>query len=281
MSIKPQYHLINMKTRFTWIPVFISLCFHPCTTAFSQTDESNLSKESKLAILNSAAAMTIIWYGVRNWDYGKNGPSCTSEGWFGEDTKDGGADKAGHFYNSYVLANAIAHFSESWGYSKKRAALNGLFSSLGLMTLMEVGDAFSEYGFCHEDIYMNVAGGFTGYLLYKHPEIEKKIDFRMEYRPRCDTADFLTDFTQMKFLMAVKLSGFDLTRDSHLRYLELQTGYFVRGYADEEAEKKRTVYFAIGINLSQILSELAFKKTAMVFRYFQLPSTYIPWEKDL
>ncbi|MCP4719881.1 MAG: DUF2279 domain-containing protein, partial [Desulfobacteraceae bacterium] len=115
---------------------------------------------------------------------------------------------------------------------------------------------------------------------YRNPNLSKKIDFRVEYTPKFDQADFFSDYDNMKFLMAVKLDGFELSRSTYAEYLELHLGYYARGYPDE-INKERNIYIGIGISLSKIFNNFSMKKTARVFNYYQLPYTYISMDKDL
>jgi hypothetical protein len=145
---------------------------------------------------------------------------------------------------------------------------------------MEFGDSFSSYGFSHEDFLMNLFGAAAGYLLYINPALSKKIDFRVEYVPNFDQGDVFSDYDKMKFLMAVKLDGFDWIQNSYLKYLEIHLGYYARGYPND-INKERNIYLGIGISLSKIFNKLSMKKTARVFNYYQMPYTYISVDKDL
>ena len=48
--------------------------------------------------VNAATGVGIIIWGFSFWEYGEHDPRFESEGWFSEDTRDGGADKLAHFY---------------------------------------------------------------------------------------------------------------------------------------------------------------------------------------
>jgi hypothetical protein len=101
----------------------------------------------------------------------------------------------------------MAHTYESWGYLKKDGALYGALSSFGIMTWMELGDSFSEYGFSHEDFIMNALGSLAGYFLHTNPALADIIDFRFEYRPRFDELDIFTDYEHSKFLKLFPWTG--------------------------------------------------------------------------
>ncbi|HEX5669913.1 MAG TPA: DUF2279 domain-containing protein, partial [Sulfuricurvum sp.] len=89
------------------------------------------NSENKHDILYSnliGAALITAW-GATFWDYGKSSPHTTSEGWFGENTKYGGADKIGHLYASYVLGTGLCELYKNFGYDEKHAITYGSLSS--------------------------------------------------------------------------------------------------------------------------------------------------------
>ncbi len=243
--------------------------------------ENNASKKDILYTnLMSMAAITA--WGIANWEYGRRKPYSDREEWFGRDTDSGGADKIGHFYAAYLLGSGLSGLYESWGYEEKEAALYGSYSSLFLLNFMEVGDAFSEFGFSYEDFLMNTLGSFSAYIFYTNPELSKRIDLRIEYIPSFDTADIVTEYERMKYLLVLKAEGFDLITNPYLKYAELHAGYYTRNYKGAYSlERERIVYLGIGINLSRIAKKNDYAKTARFLNYYQIPYTNITVEKDL
>lgn len=243
---------------------------------------SGLDKEKKLLYTNIGGGLLITAWGVGQWDYGTQSPHSASEEWFGKDTKSGGADKLGHLHSAYIISHGFSYLYRSWGYPKKQAAYYGALSSFGLMGFMEVGDSFSDIGFSTEDIVMNAIGSFIGYHLYANPDLAKKFDLRIDYRPTFKETDFITDYERMKFLLAVKLDGFPVVKNRYLKYLEFHLGYYTRGYVGNLAvNRERNVYAGVGINLSKVFSEHSHKKTAAFFRYYQMPYSYIESSDNL
>lgn len=244
-----------------------------------------LTRGQKTLLLNAGAVAAITGWGIYKWDYGQRSPNATPERWFGRGTKEGGADKLGHFWTAYALSHLFASIYGSWDYTGDEATAYGALSSLGLLSLMEFGDAFSDFGFSYEDMVMNLAGAGAGYLLRKYPRIGEKIDFRLEYAPSLDGgngSDVSTDYEHQKFVIAVKGSGFESMRGSPFEYLEFQTGYFARGYDDFVSggpeTRRRTFYVGVGLNVGKVVSGVW--DTAL-FDYFQVPGTYIPFEAKL
>lgn len=261
-----------------FFPGFLVIVFFLPPALFG--GENRFSKEETVFISNGIGLAAITTWGILNWDYFKNDPKTAHEGWFSENSKTGGQDKLGHFFASYSLSHLLSAMYEKSGYSARQGALIGAVSSFGLTTWMELGDAFSTYGFSREDMVMNVLGATAGYVLYAYPELSEKIDFRLEYLPEFDKADVLTDYENQKFLMALKFDGFEFARKNYLKYLELHLGYYTRGY-DNHDTRERNIYLGLGINFSRIFKTASMPRTAKVFNYIQLPYTYVAVEKNL
>ena len=267
------------------LSLFNKEIIHTCFADELAQRNATEHNESRRDILytNLVGAAVITAWGVANWEYGQDSPHSSEEEWFGRHTESGGADKLGHFYASYFLGSGLSGLYEGWGYSEADAAFYGSVSSFFLLNYMEIGDAFSsEFGFSYEDFIMNTLGSVSSYFFYTNPELSKRIDLRIEYFPSFDTADIVTEYEKMKYLIAFKAEGFDLITNPYLKYTELHLGYYTRsykgGYSDDS---ERIIYLGIGINLSRVFRQNKYTKTARFLNYYQLPYTYIPFEKDL
>ncbi len=227
---------------------------------------------ANLAVLGFIAA-----WGATNWDYGNNGWQTTGEGWFGADTDEGGADKAGHLYTAYVLGRSLTGWFGRDGYDQRKAAWAGAASSLAAMTFMELGDGFSPYGFSAEDEVMNVAGAGLAWLLATHPALDRKLALRGEYRLHAEhLEDFLTDYDRWRYYAVLKLDGFGQVPPA-LRWVELHAGYYTRGYGSDIAgDERREGFVGIGLSLTRVARALGWRKTAVFLDYFQPPGTVAP-----
>lgn len=254
--------------------------------ASAQTDDnsgwvSDWSKEDKALALNLGVSAAVLGWGFANWDYGTGGPRFQSEGWFDRETDEGGADKLGHLYTAYLFSHLFAGQYERWDFDKDQAIRWGALSSLGVTGLIEVGDAFSDYGFSYEDMVSNALGAAAGYLLWSSPELSRKIDLRVEYNPFLSgdwQGDITTDYDRLSYLIAFKAEGFDFIENPYLKYLELHVGFRARNYADYPGEnnvdlRKQFLYVGIGLNLSKLFRPYL---DIPVFNYFQMPYTYLP-----
>ena len=240
------------------------------------------SKEDKALALNLGVGAAVLGWGFANWDYGTGGPRFQDEGWFGRDTDEGGADKLGHLYTTYLFTHLFAGQYERWDFERDEAIRWGALSGLGVSTLIEVGDAFSDrYGFSYQDMVFNTLGAAAGYLLWAHPELSRKIDLRLEYNPFLDgdhQFDVTTDYDRLGYVMAIKADGFDFIENEYLKYLELHVGFRARNYDDYSDRpdidlRKQFVSVGIGLNLSKLLEPYL---DVPVFNYLQVPYTYVP-----
>jgi hypothetical protein len=83
-------------------------------------------------------------------------------------------------------------------------------------------------------------------------------------------------------MLAFKADGFNLLRDSPLRYFELHLGYYTRGHDDYNAslgndDRERTVYIGLGLNVGKVIESVY---ETRIFNYLQLPYAYLPLEHD-
>ncbi len=222
----------------------------------------------------------VTLWGIWQWDYFSSAPHAQSEGWFGNETANGGADKLGHAYSTYIFSHGLAALYEHWRFEEEDAALYGALSSFAIMGYMELGDAFSEYGLSYEDMLANGAGALLGYVLYRDADLASKIDLRWEFGFKPNKGDFFTDYENSKFLLACKLNGFAVAKDTMWRHVEMHLSYYTRGFEDEEVDRVRKIYVGIGLNLTDLLSRQGWKEIATALRYIQLPYTSITAEHD-
>ena len=251
----------------------------PYKAAYIDTPEYKNNKR-KILYTNIGLTSGLIWYGLDNWNWGKESFHTDNERWLSDDTQHGGADKLGHLYTGYVITRLASSLYKSWGLPPEKAVKEALITSIIITSVMEIGDGSSStYGFSREDFISNTIGQLAGYYLETHPEMDKKIDLRIEYDFSATDKGFdpTSNYSSMKFLMALKASGFKSLNKGPLKYLELHFGYYSRGFDNPDAysSPERHYYTGIGINVSELLRQLKFKKTAKVFEYIQIPGTYV------
>lgn len=227
----------------------------------------------------AAGAAVIVGWGLLAWEYGDRPPHLESEGWFEAGTDEGGADKLGHLYTGYVLARTMAALYRSWGLATPMAAKEGALTSLLVTTVMEVGDGFSPYGSSGEDLVMNLAGAATGYALALHPAWRERVDLRVEYRFHGLSGDLTTDYEHARYLVALKPAGWRALDVAPLRWLEVQAGYFSRGYDDPRRADSRTTFAGIGLNLPLLARRAGLARTGAFLQFYQPPETALRREQ--
>ncbi len=238
-------------------------------------------KENKLLYTTLTASALIGVWGLIEWDYGSNGWNTAHEGWFEKDSKYGGADKFGHFWSTYAFSDALTGLYKSWGYSSDKANLYAAISAWSVQAAMEIGDGTStSQGFSYEDVLVNTLGALTSVLMEQYPELDRKIDFRVEYVFNEPVNGIFDDYSNQYYSMVVKLDGFDIFRDNFLKYLELSGGYYTRGYGESD-EDTRSFFGGISFNFSSILQENGWYKTGKTLEYIQLPYTVLKASHDL
>ena len=249
-----------------------------------ETPLSDEELRNRVIYTNLIGAGVVLAWGTAFWDYFTIAPVANNEGWFGKDTKYGGADKLGHMYSTYLWSLGFTSLYEYWGMKDEDALLYGPLTSWTFQFLMEIGDSFSEtQGFSYEDVIANTVGAAFYYVREKYPSVKSKLDLRLEYIPDFNSdVDFFTQYNSMKYLFALKLSGFEELEDTPMKYFELQLGYYTRGYSEEQNynEKERVIYAGVGINASEVMKSMGWTKTSSVLNYYQLPYTYVPFGYD-
>lgn len=240
-----------------------------------------------------AGAAGIAAYGRTHWwQDGFDGRFKTvDEGWFGQGTYTGGADKFGHAYFTYLSGRLLTRAFEWAGNDSERARNLGFWTSLGTLTAVEVLDGYSRrWRFSKEDALMNLAGAGLGYLVENDGDLDRLFDFRLQYKPSADARqlgrfDPIGDHSGQTYLAVVKATGVPGLRDHPLlRYGELAAGYGSRGYEPNvNGERSRHVYIGLSLNLSEVLRQTAYRGNAepsrtqrfteTVFEFIQVPGT--------
>jgi len=239
--------------------------------------------------LVAGGALLVGAYGMNKWwDEGFTGSFRTeNEGWFGQNTRSGGADKLGHAFFAYAGARLLTQGFEALGNERGHALKLGFWSALGVMTAVEVADGYSrQYRFSGQDAIMNVAGAGLGYLLERNPYLDRLVDLRLLYKPSEHSSfDPAGDYSGQTYLLVLKASGVAALRKYEpLRYFELALGYGTRGYERPPGfERKRNLYIGVSLNLSELLAQTVFRGnrerstaqrgTDLFFEFIQVPGT--------
>jgi hypothetical protein len=207
-----------------------------------------------------------------------------NEGWFGKNTTNLGVDKLTHAYNSYLIAEILqSRIARKTGVPGSGAVTAAVLAS-GLMIYSEFYDAHKvTSGFSIQDVLFNTGGAAFSVARNTIPGLEKKLDFRLLLIPNSDIYTFKgkRHYEQQRFMLALKLAGFDGMERSPLRFVELHAGYHASGFTNEDRARgetpRRRIFVGVGVNLK----ELFFKSprspvgraAGQVLDYLQLPYT--------
>lgn len=215
-------------------------------------------------------AFAVGLYGRNNWwkEGFNNSFRTVNEGWFGQNTYSGGADKLGHFYMNYAGTRLFARVFEWAGNSPGQSLQLAAWLTFGTYMTVEIADGFSKkWRFSKEDAFMNVAGVGAALLLENNSRLDRLLDLRLLYRPSRSghhNFDPFGDYSGQTYLLVAKASGVPALHDHPwLRYVEVAIGYGSRGYSDNPSSavsnRSRHVYAGISLNLSELLGETVFK----------------------
>ncbi|WP_173059074.1 DUF2279 domain-containing protein [Sulfurimicrobium lacus] len=249
-------------------------------------------KQFRTRLLIGGAVGGVLAYGASHWwqDSMSSSFRTVNEGWFGQNTYTGGADKLGHMYSTYVGTRLLTDAFEWAGNDRETASWLAAATAWGAMLAVEVGDGYSQrFRFSKEDLIMNTLGTGLGLLMEKQPDLDKLVDFRLMYWPSSDArrlnqVDIVDDHSGQTYLLALKASGVPaLRRIEPLRYFELALGYGTRGYEPNAGgERSRHVYYGISLNVAEILGATVFgdskgsraqRISDGVLEVFQIPGT--------
>ena len=242
---------------------------------------------------------SVVVYSAANSfpDHHTPGFHFANEGWFGEDSYAGGADKASHFLKFGIIARELTIGYEYFGFPQPLSVLAGFaVSSFGGL-VNEIGDGTNRYGFSYEDLVMDVLGagavslitvsrtddlfGFrVGLVPGPSPPKDPYSDaFGKDYSHEIYTADLL-------LTGVIRRTGAALWP---LRFLLLSCTYGTRGYPYSAPDvRQRLVGFEMGLNLAEILYALKVQQDTwwgivahLIFDNFRLPYTQAGFRYDL
>lgn len=222
------------------------------------------------AVIAGTVGGTLAYGQAKWWQDGLTGEFRTvNEGWFGQGTANGGADKLGHAMFAYAGTRLLARGLEWAGNDRETALRLGAVTAVGTLLAVEAIDGFSrEWRFSREDAVADLVGGALGYLMETHPRLDALLDLRLQYSPsegpgRSRSFDPFGDYSGQRYLLVLKASGVPALREHPLlRYLELNVGYGTRNFEKESrpfVEPTRHAYVGVALNLTEVLRGTAFR----------------------
>ena len=235
----------------------------------------------------------MIGYGLGTWGWNSSDFNLKPENPLGAHAINGGADKFGHMYGNYAMKRLTTFLFKASGSSANMANLEGALLTDIITTAGEIGDGFGpNYGFDPYDMLANQAGILIAVILDYSPFLDRIFTMRWEYYPSKamrnkfnikDHHDIFTDYSGQKVMLTTKLGGIPYLSITPLRYINIDAGYYARGYRPAEGFDRRTrnYYVGLSINLSIVSGDLlptgyVSSSFQSIFNYIQVP--YINWE---
>ena len=233
-------------------------------------------------------------YAYIAWFRGKQdggGAGLTYDG-FGVNTYAGGADKLGHAWAAYALTRGTTTLLTSAGWPRLGSSIAAASISQVFFTLSEYEDSL-VYQFEVYDIVANVAGAAFAVAMINLPELDRFLDFRLEYFPSRDyrrtvrddgNIDFFQDYSGQSYQLALHTSAFP-RMPSWAGYVDLVVGFESRNYApapiDSSAVRTQHLYVGVTVNLQHALAQLFCDSTGRrighaIFEYVSVP--YTTWK---
>ena len=262
---------------------------------FITTLQCYAADPAKTSSENAAKFKYIPWgvplvfgaYGAVFWDWGKvHSFRFRDEGWFQANTYSGGADKLSHAYFLFLLDRMSYDFYQKHDLTHEESLKHSFILSSAVGVMIETGDAFSHYGFSLSDLVCNTAGIGLAHLLNSDPYLDELIGFQFwflndnnETKKRQNLYDQIADYNNQKYIFNIRFAAIPTLRDfKPTRYINLDFGYYTRGYQVPEATNRRVPYIGASINFSQLLKDFFPKSDytyygASVLKYYQAPYT--------
>ena len=241
-------------------------------------------------------------YAFSSWGWAKRDYwKWSHEGWFGHTTHYGGFDKIGHMFTHY---SAMRLSCSVFNYTERGSSIQFLYGALltFLMGLsIEIGDAYSGYGFSYHDLIFDSTGILIGGLLEAFPKVDAFISLSLEYWPSAffrkhpDKILLMPDdFGGMIVMANIKLAGFrevGVNIPNFMRYIMIDIGYGVKGYTSYDRRaawdnyrwpmRSQNLYVGISINFMEIVKDffkdqqsLGCRAAQQVFKYYHIPAGY-------
>ncbi len=260
-------------------------------------------KRTSVRYLYSIGVPSLVFaYAFSTWGWAKRDYwKWSHEGWFGHGTHYGGFDKTGHVFTHYSMMRMSCSL---FNYTEKGSRMRFLYGALITLLMglsIEIGDAYSGYGFSYHDLVADSTGIIIGGLLEAFPKADAFVSLSIQYWPsaffRKNPRKILLmpdDFSGMIVMANFKFAGFrevGVKIPSFLRYLMIDVGYGTRGYTSYDrraawdhyrySTRSQNLYVGVSINFMEVVRDffkdpgsLGCRATQQFFKYYHIPAGY-------
>ncbi len=243
------------------------------------------------------------------WYHGKPDlPEFTvgGDGYFGEHTYAGGADKLGHAWANLALSRATTELLRWGGWSRGEASVLASSLSWLLFAFVEIKDGY-YYQLSPGDMYANTAGAALSALMVNVPAVDRAIDFRVEVWPspeyrhefRDGNVNIAEDYSGQTYFLAYHLSALPRAVKppppfaGWLDYVDLGVGFQARRYKPDPPDgvprglRRQDLFLGVTIDLQRVVDRVLGGRTSGAARVtraighgllevFSPPSTIVP-----
>jgi hypothetical protein len=229
----------------------------------------------------TAGALAGIYTGFGTWAYfawyhgmpTRSEFTVAGDGYFGQRTYAGGADKLGHLWINLVGTRLGARLLRAGGWPRDQALLISAGLATAFFTVVEAKDGY-YYQLSPGDLIGNLVGVALGAALERWPRLDALVDFRVEYWPsreyraivrgdaeaEINTLNIAEDYSGQTYLTALHLGAVGrLGRWS--RYVDVVAGFGSDHYkpdpipAEQEPRTQR-VFLGVSLNAQGVVDDL-------------------------
>lgn len=224
------------------------------TVVFAQADSSRKSLFTKKNLViaglvvqqASSSLVEYKWW----WNDSSNAFHFLNDGFWHNYSY--GIDKIGHAYISYLCFNAINEAMLWAEFTPRQRLLTSTVLPAFWAISIEIGDAFSPYGFSWGDLTANFSGITYAYLQQRYPSL-KNVMFKLSYYPTTGNFNFSSNYDAhiywLSFNMHNLLPG--VVGRKWPEMINLAAGYSINGY-NSGGLLHRELMVGIDINLAAI-----------------------------
>ncbi len=223
------------------------------------------------------------------------------DGWMGDTTYAGGADKFGHMWANLTFSRLGTDLLRRGGWGTLGSSLIASGLTLTLFFFVEVKDGF-YYEFSPSDMTGNTIGALLAVAMSNWPALDDALDVRVQWFPsvgyrRAPSADFVEDYSGETYLFAFKPRSIEAVRDSDgplhwLQYINPVVGFESRNYKPtplpgDMVNRRQEIFVGFTIDMQAVIDETlghAHSKAGRwghnvghtVFEFLNLPFTTLP-----
>ena len=245
-------------------------------------------------LAGTAAAGYAMWWKGQGFGSFQAG----SEGWFGDNTYAGGADKASHFVMGYIFGRLFQGGYEEIGHTEASARWFSIGAVAASSVLVELGDGYTSFRFSWEDALITAVGGAAGAAI-EAAGLDDTIGFRFGWLSKSVPSDpsvttaqrdhYSDELYTFDTRMAGLLPRLGVEEPGLGRLFLVSLTYGTKGYGWVEAPyRQRQLGLEVGLDVPEVLRALGlredrwWKRTLLnLLRYMRIPYTSIGVRYDL